>query len=163
MDQLSWWPRCPRHDARMQPTLEPRQWRCNIAVGGGPEFNDKRWLCPETKKYRWWRSLDRNVFAYLYIAKGCYFCPVCEKLWGIGVAPPQDRLCMTCLQMGIEHTLHRAYCGRCEGEVEFLGAGQLIFATRPLTAYCRKCGMFLCWKCVLQHPCADEEPATQLS
>ena len=158
MDLAIGWPRCPRHDAWMQPTLKPRQWRCNVPMSGGSDFDGKPRICPETKRYRWWRSFDRNVFAYLYVAMGCYFCPVCERVWGNGVAPPQDRLCMTCFQIGIEHNLQLTDCGQCERGVHFFGAGQLIFGIRPLAAYCRKCRKFLCWECVLRHACSAEEP-----
>lgn len=41
-------PKCPTHFTWMQPTLKPRQWRCNVPMIGGPR-------CPESESYRWWR------------------------------------------------------------------------------------------------------------
>jgi hypothetical protein len=145
---LSGWPRCPLHDAWMQPSLKPRQWQCNVLN-----------KCSKTEKYRWWRSIDRNVFAYLSVA-GCYYCPVCESLWGHGVIAPQDKLCRRCSQMGIEQHLQFADCGKCGRNVEFFGFAQLILGIQPQTAYCRKCMKFLCGQCVFDHACAAEEPAT---
>src|SRR6266852_804643 len=77
------WPRCPNHLTWMQPTLKPRRWRCNVLMIGGPDFDDRGSTCPETGRYRWYRSLDRRVFALLEVNGQLrhYYCPICEAFF----------------------------------------------------------------------------------
>ena len=110
--------------------LEPRQWRCNVlykrshqeTVDGlenseAFKVDDGVELCRESEPYRWWRSLDRKVFAILEVNERMrhYYCPVCESFFWLdletaeaGYNPPYFRLCSKCLQIGVEHTLPSA-------------------------------------------------------
>lgn len=163
-----YWPKCPKHHTWMQPTLRPRQWRCNVPVLGGSSGPDGRTsTCPETARYLWWSFLNRRVFATLEMTGRLrhYYCPICESFFWLdlttaetGYGPPYFRLCNTCLRTGIEHSLRYANCAQCAGTVEFFGAGQTIFGVEAGSTYCRRCGKFLCPKCAAQHPCAAEEP-----
>src|SRR5437879_9864064 len=159
------WPRCPKHFTWMQPTLKPRQWRCNLPVYGGPDFDGRGSTCPESERYRWWRSLDRTVFSLLeWNVTRAYYCPVCESFFGAaggerGFSPPYFRLCETCLRMGTEHYLRYQSCGQCGGEIEFFGDEQTLFRVDQPGVYCRKCRKFLCsHECVAQHLCMMEKP-----
>lgn len=120
------WPRCPKHDTWLQPTLRPREWHCNVlekrshweSVEGVEDsevikVDDGVAPCRETERYRWWRSVDRRVFALLEVNESLvlfhYYCPVCEAFFSADgkletkYSPPYFRLCQKCLKMGTEN------------------------------------------------------------
>lgn len=133
------WPRCPQHFTWMQPLLRPRQWHCNVlehrshsaeasrvaeGLDGFADPSKPKWdevveiddgmaMCRETERYRWWRSLDRRVFAILEVNESSgmyhYYCPLCEGFFSpdgtleTKYGSPYFRLCQKCLKMGTEN------------------------------------------------------------
>jgi hypothetical protein len=124
------WPRCPGHYTWMQPMLRPRQWHCNVftkrshwkGVEGVEDsevfkVDDGVALCRETERYRWWRHVDRRVFALLEVNEKSlchYYCPICEAFFSpdgkleTKYSPPYFRLCRKCLKMGTENEYGRS-------------------------------------------------------
>jgi hypothetical protein len=159
-----YWPHCPKHFTWMQPVLRPRHWRCNVRCEGSRGL-DGQLACPEFKRYRWWRMIDRRAFAILEVNEQTnlhqYYCPLCESFFSpdrsleARYSPPYFRLCSKCMQMGIEHHTRYARCASCGGDVRFSAGSQSERSLRWVDgAYCRTCSQFFCsGKCEFHHSC----------